>query len=256
MAKVQEGPEGILLTTYSSCRTNHTPVIKRDKDHYIDKNGQVREYKKNVTKPYQSIRASMSNLYSIIVTNFNGNGTELFLTLTYDCLMNDTKKLSKDSIAFGRKLDKLNLSYIIIKEPHESSGWHLHVLVKRIDGKRLVLGENKLRKLWKHGYEVSQKRITDLLGLCNYLDVTKNTEKRDRIKYYPSSMQIFSYSKKCIKVSTKTMISKKAFKTIKDKNLTLVIDNAYDSYSINENGKIVFDTIHKLLYKGKVDYSA
>jgi hypothetical protein len=84
------------------------------------------------------IKKSMRRLNELIRANFDtvSNATNAcFLTLTYaGANMTDTEKLYIDVDRFIKRLKRAfpahKLDYISICEPHESGGWHVHMLVK------------------------------------------------------------------------------------------------------------------------------
>lgn len=64
------------------------------------------------------IRKSLTTLRRIINLNFNGDDSELFLTLTYATWMNDTTRLYEDFNRFKTALRYYySFEYVCIAEP-------------------------------------------------------------------------------------------------------------------------------------------
>ena len=103
-------------------------------------------------KNFESLRSTFKRLRRLIGANFAGGYSELWVTLTYkDSPMTDPNRIYVDFKRMIRKLRKLvgkYIAYIIVIEPQRSGSLHAHVLLKTIDGSRLYIANEALRKAW------------------------------------------------------------------------------------------------------------
>lgn len=192
-------------------------VKKLDKEHYLVlATGEVKEYQLSDKKQVESLRKTFAYLRRLINTNFSGRNNELFLTLTYAQNMQDAEKLYIDFKNFFKRLryhDKREFAYIAIAEPQGRGAWHLHVLLKAMDGQYLYMDNRVMSDLWGHGW-TETKRLeanNDNLG-AYFVAYFTNTEeghpgliadtkkakqykKGGRLKYYPKDFKFFRTSR-------------------------------------------------------------
>lgn len=137
----------------------------------------------------------------IIEANFCGGNNELFITLTYSCVMRDTEKFQKDFKAFWRKLHRKypNCEFLRIAELHKNKGLHIHLLIKDMVNKSLFISTDELNEMWGNG-SVNVKCIKSVEALANYFIPSKNASEKARNKFnllkdYPAGFNIYSKSK-------------------------------------------------------------
>ena len=206
----------------------------------------------------RSLRVIFTDLRQLITTNFEGGGSEKFLTLTYAKQHNDPKQILKDLDLFNKRLrwHYPSSGYIHIVEPHASGNWHVHSLIKHVDGTPLAMTYEEAYKLWGHGYvTVEELNNVDNIGayfvayfsnmeiadedLHKYKDDIKEVPRADgsgmkkvikgaRLDFYPDYMKIYRSSKNLKKPEAVSEINKKAFKK--------TYEAGYKLTHVDENG--------------------
>lgn len=161
------------------------------------------------------------------MNSFNGRGSELMLTLTFKDKMKDIKLLNRHFENFKRRLKTyfkgiLKFEYIVIREPHLSGDWHIHMLFKYevekpSDKIPKTIGEwsSLITEKWQQGM-VNIQIIEEVPQLAPYLTShlmdlkvdengeeielfsnshsSKTVAKNQRLNLYPNNMRIYSYS--------------------------------------------------------------
>ena len=171
-------------------------------------------------KSMDSFKNSYKDLCRYIKGYFIGDISERHITLTYSSIMTDTTRLSNDFKAFFKKLKRRygQCTYIYVREPQKTGSWHLHCLIKRLDNKNFNISEEVVRKLWKHGYAVSVKKIYDIAGLCRYFNISNNKYKSNRIIFYPKDLRLFEHSRN-ISIKQQRLLYGDIKKMLEDKKL-------------------------------------
>lgn len=205
-------------------------------------------------KNFESLRSTFKRLRRLIGANFAGGYSELWVTLTYkDSPMTDPNRIYVDFKRMIRKLRKLvgkYIAYIIVIEPQRSGSLHAHVLLKTIDGSRLYIANEALRKAWGQGF-VNVRRLSNADNVASYVmayvsDIdlnnlegnfeSKNTKriiKGGRLALYPIGMQIYRRSRNGIKDPIKIKGMKK---TIKSKyHIDDAVPDYYRKFDIKRN---------------------
>ena len=177
--------------------------------------GEIKEYQQTDTKQADSLRKTFTNLRQLINTNFHVNDSELFLTLTYAENMQDPERLYTDYKKFFMRLryslENRELAYIAIAEPQGRGAWHLHVLLKSVDGKHLYIDNREMQELWGLGWTETKRLKGDNPG-AYFVAYFQNTEeehpgliadprkakkfkKGGRLKFYPKDFKFFRASR-------------------------------------------------------------
>lgn len=151
-------------------------IKKLNSDEYVDLNtGEIKEFDKteNRSESNNSLRQTFKKIRHLVNNNFKGSRNELFLTLTYEENMTDTKKLYLDLDKFIKRLryrfkDKSTVDYMTIVEPQERGAWHTHTLLKFNDLNSVFIPSDDLEELWGHGF-IKIKRINDVDNIGAYL---------------------------------------------------------------------------------------
>jgi hypothetical protein len=194
-------------------------VKKLDKDRYViiggENAGEIRLYQHTDTKQTDSLRKTFNNLRQLINTNFSVNDSELFLTFTYKENMQDAKTLMSDFDKFYKRLKydqkDRELAYISIAEPQGRGAWHLHVLLKSVDGGKLYIDNRKMQDIWGHGWTETKRLTGDNPGayFVAYFENTevehagliadpkkaKKYQKGGRLHFYPKDFKFFRCSR-------------------------------------------------------------
>lgn len=258
-----------LITPYH--RNNSLKKIRKlNKTQYVDcKTGEIKEYKRgnNRSNNIQSIQRSLANLRRIINSNFTGDNSERFLTLTYSTLMTDTNKLYKDFKKFICALRKhYPVEYITIAEPQQSGSLHLHVLLKSLTTKKLHISIEILSELWPHGYFYIEKipfvdnfgayfavRVTDLCPDDDHIgksNIPKSVIKGGRLHFYSKNFKVYRCSKGIKRPLPMQMTYGEARKLTE--NMKLCFSSSKQIISVNEEGdEKTLNTIYYEQYKFK-----
>jgi hypothetical protein len=236
------------------------------------KTGEVKDYMPKVEgeqlRNRRSLRKIFVDLRRLITTNYEGGESEIFLTLTYREQTNDPKKILKDLDVFNKRLKRIypTIGYIHVVEPHASGCWHVHSLLKHIDGTPFNMTYEDAFKLWGQGYvTVERLNSVDNIGayfmayftnmeiedkdLHKYQDDIKEMPRADgngvkkvikgkRLDFYPDYMKIYRASKNLKK--PEKVHETKGKKTYEAKYKLTYIDehgNAGESYIKKEQWK-------------------
>ena len=221
-------------------------IKKLNSDEYVDLNtGEIKEFEKtdNRSESNNSLRQTFKKIRHLVNNNFKGSRNELFLTLTYEENMTDTKKLYLDLDKFIKRLryrfkNKSTIDYMTIVEPQERGAWHTHTLLKFNDLNSVFIPSDDLSELWGHGY-IKVKRINDVDNIGAYLSayladleltdenlfdvlnkglkveekevkgVKKKFVKGGRLHLYPSGMNLYRKSKGIVFPKRERMTYKK-----------------------------------------------
>lgn len=179
------------------------------------------------TSNLASVKRTMRKLRRIITANFSGGQNELWVTLTYSHNVNalhagDTKVVYNDFKIYMQKIRKIfgHLEYIAVLEPQSTGRWHLHVLLKKMDGSKLYIHNALMCKLWSHGFTKTQ-RLSSKNNIASYvmayvsnLRVNSNSNKTVDIKgarlyLYPKGVRIYRRSKNIVDPIVMKMTKKK-----------------------------------------------
>lgn len=221
----------IISTTNFKTLKRSCDIIKIDKDHYLVKKEMVDfktgelllhdyEHTNNRFEGYKSLLNSFAKLRDLINCNITDVNNVHWCTLTYAENMQDLKKLKKDFNHFWErfkdycKLHKFIIpEYINAIEPQERGAWHIHLLIIWKDNAPFI-PHNDFWKMWSpKGYKQNKDfvkiqslyvdgKAIDNVGayLTTYLTDTlsENEHKREkynRLRLYPTGMNIFRTSK-------------------------------------------------------------
>ena len=178
---VEEYSKGRTKITHITNRNNNlSNYSKNSRDTYYDPvSRKYKQYKRNPKKTDKNLRRALNHtLRPLLENNFWGGDNEVFITLTYAEPMQEFSKVSTDYSRFWRSLcnyyKHLNLACVYIKEMQEErQSWHIHSIIKEIDGKRLIIPYDTLDKLWMLG----NVWINRVLATFDYTDYQINIEK-------------------------------------------------------------------------------
>lgn len=215
----------------------------------------------NNKKSIGSLRKSFKKLYYLILNNFEGGQSEIFMTLGYEYIMSDIKQLSKDFNLFRRKLKRRNkdFEYISVAEYKGNESLHLHILIKSNSNKRLFFDRNLIIKLWGQR-DVYIERIhnsMDIERIAKYLNPFTNPKKFKRLNYYKRNFRIYNCSNGIIQPKI-TQLSFREAMTYMNQNG--YIKNNSKSYNIVANidnyNDIILNSVTKIyLQKRKGEIS-
>ena len=267
--KVQEGnfkaevfkgrKEGDFMEAVGTQRPSRPGVRRINKTLYeVISTGEVREYKTNDQKGGWSLKRTMEKLTGLIRVNFNGGKNELFLTLTYRENMTDTKRLMTDFEHFWKRIKRTmkdrKLGYISVAEPQGRGAWHLHVLVKAMDGNNLYIDNKVMSKLWGHGMTQTERIECEDCGAYftayftqvqnhkwdiaeDKKEPTKAETKASRLHLYPMGFNFYRASRNMAKPEKVTLTREELEKEYP----VLKYDKSYDIIDLSKN-----DTVQKV----------
>jgi hypothetical protein len=136
-------------------------VQKLDRNTYaVLDTGEIKEFDHGTTRAdnLTSVAKSLKRLRELINTNVSDAQNCLWCTNTYKENMTDSNRLYTDFKKFNMRLqsyiskNKLPpYEYIVAMEPQGRGAWHAHLLLI-FDRKAPFIPNDKLSKLWKHGF--------------------------------------------------------------------------------------------------------
>lgn len=261
----------IISTTNYRKLKRSCDVIKLDKHHYLIKKEMVDfktgellihdyEHTNNRFEGYKSLLNSFSKLRDLINCNITDVKKVHWCTLTYADNMQDLKKLKNDFNNFWKRFKeycKINNyiipEYINAVEPQERGAWHIHLLILwNIEAP--YIPHEVFWKLWSpKGYKQNKDfvkiqslyvdgKAIDNVGayLTTYLTdtISENEHKREkhnRLKLYPTGMNVFRTSKGIKRPEIEYMSEGFARKKVSSAKLTyekrIVLENKESGYS-------------------------
>lgn len=246
----------IISTTNYRKLKRSCDVIKIDKDHYLIKKEMVDyktgellvhdyEHTNNRFEGYKSLLNSFAKLRDLINCNITDVNNVHWCTLTYADNMQDLKKLKKDFNNFWDRFKEycrihnyIIPEYINAVEPQERGAWHIHLLIIwNIDAP--FISHEDFWKLWSpKGFKNNKDfvkiqslyvdgKAIDNVGayLTTYLtdtlsDNEHKREKYNRLKLYPTGMNVYRTSKKIKRPETEYMSEEFARKKVSSAKLT------------------------------------
>lgn len=264
--KVEEYTKGRTKITHNiksniSKGNNLISYSRQPGNTYTDpKTGKTIEYKTTMKKTNKNLKRSLNNtVRPLLENNFFGGNNEVFITLTYTEPMSGLLQLTVDYDKFWRRLcnaySYLELACIYVKEIQKDRySWHIHSIIKEVNGKYLNIPFDDLGKMWGLGnvwinrvspisdnsdYEISIDKEMQHLKFGNVhsfnkvIDYMCKTKSKEKV--FPAGAKIHGNKGKLKGPIISTMICEEAHKTIlKDfkcvnSDTTLVIDNDTNS---------------------------
>ena len=204
-------------------------------------NGEIKTIDKsaNDIRSINSLRKTFLKLSLLISLNFNGDNSEGFITLTYNRKVTGTDSVTKDIKNFWgrfcRFVDNCKLyKAIFILEYQRNHRPHFHLLLKRIDNKKIPFSKDDIYSLWGSG-SIDFQPIYDVDGLINYLSPFHNKQKMKRLSYYKQYEKVFRCRGK-IDYPQKFKISyESALKLAEANHLTEYKNYSYEVLDYNNN---------------------
>lgn len=193
--KISEQGNIIEVTKFFKPVSKEAHIKKLSADEYIRlDDGEILNFQhsENRADLKQTLCRTFRKIRSYINTNFVGDDSERFITLTYAENMRDTERLVKDFEAFWKRFKRKygKADYFSVIEPQERGAWHIHALVK-FEGKAPYIPNDELRELWRQGFvNVRKLQNVDNIGayLSAYLgdvEVPLDSPKLGVVKEFP-----------------------------------------------------------------------
>lgn len=236
-------------------------IKKLSKTHYeVIKTGEIKEFEVKEKKQATNLVKTFTKLRQMINTNFEVNDSELFITCTYKENMQDTERLYTDFEKFNKRLNyfvKRELVYIVVMEPQGRGAWHIHMLVKAVDGGCLYIDNREMEKLWGFGWTETKRLKGDNPGayFSAYFTNTpeeneehggliadpkkaKKYKKGGRLEYYPKDFKFF----RCSRNAKKPVIEKDVqYGTLVHVYGQPLFETAFELVQVNMQGEQVGD---------------
>lgn len=206
------------------------------------------------TKSLDSMRKTFKRLNHLIIDNFSGGQSEIFLTLGYEYVMSDIKQLSHDFNLFWRKLKRryADCEYISVAEYKGNQSLHLHIFIKSLSDKKLFFDRDLIIRLWGHS-DVYIERIPttkDVERIAKYLNPFTNPKKFRRLIYYERNFRIYNCSHGISKPETVKMSFGEAVQYMQNKGYIKHSEKAYDIVAnLDDKKKIILNNVKKLNFR-------
>lgn len=201
-----------------------------------------------------SLRKTFSRLSLLIKSNFYGDKSECFISVSYNRKIYDKKKLNRNIKNIYAKLTRnSDVPYrcLVILEYQGNGNIHIHTLVKRLDNECLQVKELENLSLWENG-TCDIQRLYNSDGLADYLNPFKIHHKRKRLKFYKRNMQIYRCYGHFDRPKKYKITFEEALNMVKVNNLK---ECKSDYYEVIENSNNVINLITKNYYKGEKAYA-
>lgn len=233
--------------TYISNPNKKFSIKKLTKNEYIDlKSGELKQYNLNKPTSRSSVNRKLKKYEDIVLLNFQGGASELFITLTCRNNVTDISLIKEyyNNFLKNLKRDYKDVDYIALFEQTEQECWHIHLFIKNNKHKRLYIPHNDLLRYWKQGavYVMSNRNVFQALGHSK----TKRNERLERFTLFPKGERIYHKSKG-IKIPTKEKMKFKDCPEYCSDKHKKVASKTYQITNIS-NDKVV-NTIVNEMYK-------
>ena len=265
----------ISTTNYRNLKRS-CDVIKVDKDNYLIKSEMVNfktgelllhqyEHTNNRFEGYKSLLNTFAKLRDLINCNITDVKNVHWCTLTYAQNMQDLKKLQHDFKNFWDRFKDYCIlhdysipEYINAVEPQERGAWHIHLLIIW-SNEAPFIEHDIFWKLWSpKGFKRNEDfvkiqslyvdgKAIDNVGayLTTYLTDTfsENDHKREkynRLKLYPTGMNVYRTSKNIKRPEVEYMSEKFARKKVSSAKLTFEKRVTLEDKETGYNNELIY----------------
>ena len=249
---VLETKNRIIIKNTLNRQYNLTRFQRISKNVYYDK--ETKEYHRYERKEYKSeksIQQNMRQLKTIVDLNFNKTHNTIYITLTFVDDIQDIEIAKEYTKKFIRRLKYKYKQYEILyvyKFERQSNGrWHIHVLLRDINNKKIFMQNSEISNLWKLGYTYT---VTVKKGFINWKDNTyqigMSKNGSEKVSTYfsktyqlfnvPNGIQLYGYSKNVELPKITRTTYKKAKEVIDSIGATLESDK---TINISINKKVI-----------------
>lgn len=233
--------------TFVSNPSKKISIKKLNKYEYVViDTGEIKQY--NLDKPTSKsdVNRKLRKYENIVLANFTGGASELFITLTCNNHITDIADIKQyyNNFIDNIKQDYQDIDYIGLFEQTELGCWHIHLFIKNNQHKRLFIPHQQLLNYWKQGavYVMPNKNTFQTLGHSK----DKRNERLERFRYFPKGEKLYHRSKG-IKTPTKEKMIYKECPEYNLANHTMVSNNTY--YVRNTKNNKCVNTIATEMYK-------
>lgn len=178
--------------------TKPSPIIKISKHEYVDtRDGEIKQYDLDKPTSIKDIKKKIRKYEELILFNFAGGRSELFVTLTCSENVQDIQIIKKYFKEFTDKLKAHEIyheiDYVGIYEQSEERRWHVHAFLKYPNSKVLYIPRNELESLWGKGIVHVFQNLNTIQTLGHSAE--KREEKLERLKQFPKGQPMYCRSR-------------------------------------------------------------
>ena len=175
-----------------------SPIIKLNKHEYLDtRDNKIKQYNLDNPTSMKDIKKKIRKYEELILFNFAGGRSELFVTLTCSENVQDIQIIKQYFKEFTDKLKTHEtyheIDYVGIYEQSEERRWHVHAFLKYPNNKVLYIPRNELAELWGKGIVHVFQNLNTIQTLGHSAE--KREEKLERLKQFPKGQPMYCRSR-------------------------------------------------------------
>lgn len=198
-----------------------------------------------------SLRKTFTRLSLIINSNYIGNKTECFISLSYGKKVSDFEEVKRDiknlwACFQRRNRDRIPFRCLILIEYQGNGNPHLHMLLKRLDNCTLTTEYTKKLFDWNRG-TIDIQRLYDANGLSEYLNPFIVSKKKELLRFYKQGQQVYRCYGQFVRPQKLKMTAEEALRLVEENQLA---EFQSKSYLILNDDEIVNKIIKKSYKKG------
>lgn len=240
--------------TFVANPNKNNNIKKINKYQYIDlRTGKIKQY--NLDKPTSKsdVNRKLKKYEEIVLYNFAGGASELFVTLGYKATITDIAviKGDYDRFLYNLKQDYKDIDCIALFEQNGNWSWHTHIFIKNNKHKKLFIERAKLIEYWgnENVYVMPNKNTFQTLGHSK----DKRDDRLERFMYFPKGEKIY-HRTKGIKTPIKEKMTFKNCPEFNSNNHTKVSNKTY--HITNPSNDKVVNTIATDMYRQNLNKQA
>ena len=233
--------------TYIANQSKSISIKKLSKYEYVDLNsGEIKQYNLNKLTSKSDVNRKLRKYEEIVIANFIGGASELFITLTCKERVTDIAVIKQyyNNFISSIKKDYADIDYIALFEQTVQWCWHIHIFIKNNQHKKLFIPHQQLLTYWGQGavYIMPNKNTFQALGHSK----KKRDDRLERFTHFPKGEKLYHKSKG-IQIPTKEKIK---YKECPEYNSVEHIRISSKTYTIkNQNNDKIVNTIATEIYK-------
>ena len=233
--------------TFVANPSKNISIKKLNKYEYIDLNtSEIKQYNLNKPTSKSDVNRKLRKYEEIVIANFTGGASELFITLTCKENITDIAVIKQyyNNFITNIKKDYADIDYIALFEQTAEWCWHIHLFIKNNQHKKLFIPHQELLDYWGQGavYVMPNKNTFRTLGHSK----EKRDDRLERLPYYPKGEKLYHKSKG-IKIPTKEKMTYKECPEYNSVEHTRISSKTY-TIKNQDNDKVV-NTIATEIYK-------
>lgn len=234
------------ITFVANSSTNIT-IKKLSKHKYLDlKTNKIKQYNLNKPTSKADVNRKLKKYEELVLYNFSGGASELFVTLGYKATITDIAVIKADYDRFLNNLrrDYKDIDCIALFEQNGNWSWHTHIFIKNNNHKKLFIARNDLIKYWGNENVYVMQNINTFQTLGHSKD--KRNDRLERFMYFPKGEKIY-HRTKGIKTPIKEKMTFKECPEFNSNNHTKLSNKTY--HITNSSNDKVVNTIATDMYR-------